>query len=119
MVTDGKWNQDVSAGEPSTSGDQFSGHDWSGKSTGQSFEAESGIEDLSHEVGDPFKGQSMSGSETVTEIPPFGAPGSHSESSELTESEWDQGGAVTHIHTALGSAAGATDKNFKNTHQAD
>jgi hypothetical protein len=85
---------------------------WHTPSTGQSFDAPT-TTDLSHTVGDPFAGQSMSGSNTMSERPPFGAEGSPSESSALTESAADQGGMVSAVHTAPGSAPGSAD------HQTD
>lgn len=61
------------------------------------------VTDLSHLVGDPFSGQSMSGSSTLTERPAFGAEGSVSEGSALTLAAGDQGGQPSQVHTALGA----------------
>jgi len=70
-------------------------------STGQSFEAKSnGVSDLP--VGDPMAGQSMSGSNTMTERPPFSAEGSYSEGSTLTaDVPGSSYGVMTDIKTAL------------------
>jgi hypothetical protein len=70
-------------------------------STGQSFEAKSnGVSELP--VGDPFAGQSMLGSNTMTERPPFGAEASYSEGSTLTaDVPGSDYGVMTQIKTAM------------------